>query len=49
MKLGKEFDDSGFPQLQVEFTASTFRLLTDAERGGEGGEQGSRRNKGAKR
>jgi len=49
MKLGKDFADNGFPQLKVDFTASTFRLLTETERAG-GGEDGSRRGaKGAKR
>lgn len=43
MKLEREFDDSGFPNIEVEFTASTFRLLTDQEQSGEGG-GGSRRS-----
>lgn len=44
MKLGKDFDDSGFPLIQVDFVASTFRLLTDAEQT-NGGDDASRRNK----
>jgi type IV pilus assembly protein PilO len=44
MKLGKDFDDSGFPLLEVDFTASTFRLLTDEEQSGEGGDNASRRS-----
>ena len=47
MKLEREFDDNGFPQLEVEFTASTFRLLTEEENGGGGGSAeagGSRRS-----
>jgi type IV pilus assembly protein PilO len=49
MKLGKQFDDNGFPQLEVEFVASTFRLLTDDEQGGEGEGQSRRSGKGGKR
>lgn len=48
MKIGKEFDDSGFPQIEVEFVASTFRLLTDDEQANGGGEEGSRRKGGGK-
>ncbi|HLT37816.1 MAG TPA: type 4a pilus biogenesis protein PilO, partial [Enhygromyxa sp.] len=48
MKLGKEFEDNGFPLLQVDFTASTFRLLTDDEQRGES-EDATRRTKGRKR
>jgi type IV pilus assembly protein PilO len=48
MKLGKGFEDSGFPQLQVDFTASTFRLLGDQEQQGDDGEGASRRQ-GSKR
>lgn len=44
MKHGPDFDDSGFPQLRVDFVASTFRLLTNDEQSGEGGEAGSRRS-----
>jgi type IV pilus assembly protein PilO len=50
MKLGKEFEDNGFPLLEVDFTASTFRLLTEDEQRGEAeGAAGSRRSGGAKR
>lgn len=49
MKLGKKFDDSGFPLLAVDFTASTFRLLSDDERGGKGEGATRRTKKGAKR
>lgn len=49
IRMGKDFDDSGFPELKVGFTASTFRLLTEEEQGG-GGEAATRRaGKGAKR
>ncbi len=48
MRLGKDFDDSGFPLLEVDFSASTFRLLTENEQGSEA-DAGSRRSKGAKR
>lgn len=41
MKSGKEFDTSGFPLLEVDFTASTFRLLSDEEQG-EGGDDSRR-------
>jgi type IV pilus assembly protein PilO len=47
MKLGKDFEDSGFPQLQVDFTASTFRLLGEDERSASP-DDASRRTKGAK-
>ena len=50
MKLGKEFDDTGFPQIEVDFTASTFRLLTEKEQGrGEGEGATRRKGRGAKR
>ncbi len=49
MKYGKDFEDNGFPLLEVDFTASTFRLLTEDEQAGQGEESGSRRTKGAKR
>lgn len=45
MKIGKDFDDSGFPKLEVDFTASTFRLLTEEERAGGGGEGQTRRSR----
>lgn len=45
MKIGKDFDDNGFPLLEVDFTASTFRLLTEAEQSGQG-EEASRRTRG---
>lgn len=48
MKLGKDFEDNGFPLLEVDFTASTFRLLTDDEQRGES-EDATRRTKGNKR
>jgi type IV pilus assembly protein PilO len=48
MKLDKEFDDNGFPLIEVEFTASTFRLLTEDEQRGES-EDETRRSKGKKR
>jgi type IV pilus assembly protein PilO len=34
LKLGKDFADSGFPLLQIDFVASTFRLLTEDEQRG---------------
>lgn len=43
MKLGKDFDESGFPLLEVEFVASTFRLLTDDEQTNGGGDEATRR------
>ncbi|NVB38278.1 type 4a pilus biogenesis protein PilO [Pseudenhygromyxa sp. WMMC2535] len=46
MKIGKNFDDSGFPLLQVDFTASTFRLLSEDERSGEAGADGQTRRSG---
>lgn len=49
IKVGREFDDSGFPQLEVDFTASTFRLLTEDEQGGGGEAATRRKSKGAKR
>jgi type IV pilus assembly protein PilO len=48
MKLGKDFEDNGFPLLEVDFTASTFRLLTEDEQRGES-EDATRRTKGNKR
>ena len=48
MKLGRDFEDNGFPQLDVQFTASTFRLLTEDEQRGEA-EDSSRRTQGRKR
>lgn len=48
MKLGKEFEDNGFPLIEVQFTASTFRLLTEDEQRGES-EDATRRTKGKKR
>ncbi|WP_086001983.1 type 4a pilus biogenesis protein PilO [Plesiocystis pacifica] len=45
MKLGREFDDSGFPLLAVDFTASTFRLLSENEQSNAGGEDSTRRSK----
>ena len=47
MKIEREFDDDGFPLMEVEFTASTFRLLTEDEQSGDGG--GSRRGGGGRR
>jgi type IV pilus assembly protein PilO len=43
MKIGKNFDESGFPLIEVEFVASTFRLLTDDEQT-NGGEEATRRS-----
>jgi type IV pilus assembly protein PilO len=43
MKVDKEFDDSGFPQLKIDFTASTFRLLTETEQNAPPDEGGTRR------
>jgi type IV pilus assembly protein PilO len=48
MKIGKEFDDSGFPLIEVDFVASTFRLLTEDEQTNGGGEEASRRKGGRK-
>jgi type IV pilus assembly protein PilO len=44
MKLGKDFDTSGFPLIEVDFVASTFRLLTDDEQT-NGGDANTRRTK----
>jgi type IV pilus assembly protein PilO len=44
MKIGKDFDDSGFPLIEVDFVASTFRLLTDDEQT-NGGDANTRRTK----
>lgn len=49
IKLGKDFDESGFPQLKVSFTASTFRLLSEEEHAGGGDAATRRKGKGAKR
>ena len=49
MKLEREFDDSGFPNIEVEFTASTFRLLTDKEQSGEGGGASRRSTQGGRK
>lgn len=46
MKLGKEFQENGFPLLEVDFTASTFRLLTEDEQRGEAENAGTRRSGG---
>lgn len=43
MKVDKDFDDSGFPQLKIDFTASTFRLLTETEQNAPPDEGGTRR------
>jgi type IV pilus assembly protein PilO len=48
LKLDKEFDTSGFPLLKIDFTASTFRLLTEAEQNAPVDEGGTRR-KGRKK
>lgn len=48
MKLGKEFEDTGFPLLQVDFTASTFRLLAEDEAQNSGADA-TRRSQGKKR
>jgi type IV pilus assembly protein PilO len=49
MKLDSEFEDNGFPLLEVDFTTSTFRLLSAEEQSGGGEDQGSsRRTKGGK-
>jgi type IV pilus assembly protein PilO len=48
IELGKKFQDNGFPLLEAEFTASTFRLLTEDEQRGES-EDATRRTKGKKR
>ena len=49
IRIGKDFDDSGFPQLKVDFTAGTFRLLTEEEQAGGGDAATRRKGKGAKR
>jgi type IV pilus assembly protein PilO len=50
MKIGKDFDDSsGFPLIEVEFVASTFRLLTDDEQAKGGDENTRRSQKGARK
>lgn len=46
--LGNEFEETGFPQLEVDFTASTFRLLTEDEQN-RTGEQSTRRSQGKQR
>lgn len=43
MKLGRDFDTSGFPRLEIDFVASTFRLLTENEQNAEPEDSGSRR------
>jgi type IV pilus assembly protein PilO len=48
IKLGKDFEDNGFPLLEVDFTASTFRLLTENEQSGESNDS-SRRSQGQSR
>lgn len=49
MKVWKEYSaQTGFPLIQVEFTASTFRLLTDDEQSGDD-PNATRRSKGGKR
>ncbi|MFV8752180.1 type 4a pilus biogenesis protein PilO [Nannocystaceae bacterium ST9] len=45
MKLDKEFDATGFPQLKIDFTASTFRLLTETEQN-SAPDEGETRRKG---
>ena len=42
MKLGRDLDISGFPTLKIDFTASTFRLLTETEQNAAP-EEGTRR------
>lgn len=49
MKIGKEFDDNGFPLLEVDFTASTFRLLSDQEQKTGAGEGTRRTAKGGRK
>lgn len=45
MKLERNFDKSGFPLLEIDFVASTFRLLAEGEQGAPEEEEGSRRRK----
>lgn len=45
LKLGNEFDTSGFPLLKIDFTASTFRLLTEAEQNAPPDEDSTRRKR----
>lgn len=45
MKLERTFDTSGFPLLEIDFVASTFRLLAEGEQGAAPEEEGSRRRK----
>jgi type IV pilus assembly protein PilO len=49
MKLGNEFDESGFPMLKIDFTASTFRLLTETEQKAAPDEDETRRKGKGKR
>lgn len=44
MKLDREFETTGFPLLKIDFTASTFRLLSDKERAAGPDEGGTRRS-----
>jgi type IV pilus assembly protein PilO len=48
MKLDREFDTTGFPQLKIDFTASTFRLLTEAEQNAAP-DEGETRRKGKRK
>lgn len=45
MKYERNFDKSGFPLLEIDFVASTFRLLAEGEQGAPEEEEGSRRRK----
>jgi type IV pilus assembly protein PilO len=46
MKIGKEFSTTGFPDVEVDFTASTFRLLSEKEQTSGNDQTGSRRSGG---
>lgn len=43
MKIGRDYAENGFPLIEVDFVASTFRLITDG--GGPDEEASSRRSK----
>ena len=50
MKVSRDFaDDTGFPLLEVEFTASTFRLLDETEQTSDDGGGSRRSKKGGRR
>lgn len=48
MKLGRDFNETGFPMLRIDFTASTFRLLTETEQNAAP-DEGDTRRKGKRK